>query len=348
MGNTTYVPELVADNTYQVADSVILIHGKHSIKFGADFRRMQRNFYQSQAPAGQFTFTGQFTQNQATGDGGNTIADLLLGLPIYREQDGLAGKDPTRYWELSEFVQDDYRVTEKLTLNLGFRYDIFSPVGGKVGNFDLARGVLVNNYGANAVSNAGVGFDYSDVGPRFGFAYNAFGSGKTVVSGAFGEFYSPEGNQFNDIGENPPLLQYYSQQLTATTAPTPANMLEAGFPASLPSINPANPTGQVKTNGPVRKAPRVLEWNLSTAQQIGPTVSLRIAYVATRATGIWNNEDSNLDQPTQPLDSNFSDATGNFGRPYFNQLPGSPPYIQSTIQISACFITRCKPSWKNG
>jgi hypothetical protein len=322
MGNTTYVPELVADNTYQVADSVILIHGKHSIKFGVDFRRMQRNFYQSQAPAGQFTFSGQFTQNQATGDGGNAIADLLLGLPIYREQDGLAGKDPTRYWELSEFVQDDYRVTDKLTLNLGFRYDIFSPVGGKVGNFDLARGVLVNNYGPNAVSNAGVNFDYSDVGPRFGFAYNALGNGRTVVSGAFGEFYSPEGNQFNDIGENPPLLQYYSQQLTATTAPAPANMLEAGFPTNLPSINPANPTGQVKTNGPVRKAPRVLEWNLSTAQQLAPTVSLRVAYVATRATGIWNNEVSNLDQPEQPLDSNFSDSTGNFGRPYFNQLPG--------------------------
>ena len=140
MGGPTYIPELVADNTYQVADSVILIKGKHSIKLGFDFRRMQRNFYQSQAPAGQFSFTGQFTQNlnAASTDPnfsfelGNAIADLLLGVPIAREQDGLAGKDPTRYWELGEFVQDDFRVTDRLTLNLGFRYDIFSPVGGKV------------------------------------------------------------------------------------------------------------------------------------------------------------------------------------------------------------------------
>ena len=322
MGGPTYEPELVADNTYQVADSVILIKGRHSMKFGVDFHRMQRNFYQSQAPAGQFSFTGQFTQNQATGDGGNTIADLLLGIPIYREQDGLNGKDPTRYWELAEFVQDDYRVTPKLTLNLGFRYDVFSPVGGKVGNFDLVRAVLVNNFGSNAVSNAGVKFDLSDVGPRFGFAYNALGNGRTVMSGAFGEFYSPEGNQFNDIGENPPLLQYYSQQLTATTIPTAGDLLSAGFPTLLPAIDPANPTGQVKTNGPKRKAPRVLEWNLAAAQQLASTVSLRVAYVATRATGIWNNEVSNLDQPLQPLDSNFSDSTGNFGRPYFNQLPG--------------------------
>ena len=151
-----------------------------------------------------------------------------------------------------------------------------------MGNFDLDRGVLVNSYGPNAVSNAGVKFDLSDVGPRFGFAYNALGNGRTVVSGGFGEFYSPEGNQFNDIGENPPLLQYYSQQLTATTLPTPANLLSAGFPTVLPSIDPANPTGQVKTNGPKRRAPRVLEWNLSTAQQLASTVSLRIAYVATR------------------------------------------------------------------
>ena len=322
MGGPTYIPELVADNTFQIADSGILVHGRHSMKFGVDFRRMQRNFYQSQAPAGQFTFTGQFTQNQANGDGGNTIADLLLGLPIYREQDGLAGKDPTRYWELGEFIQDDYRVTDRLTLNLGFRYDVFSPVGGKVGNFDLARAVLVNNFGPNAVTNAGVKFDLSDVGPRFGFAYNAFGNGRTVLSGAFGEFYSPEGNQFNDIGENPPLLQYYSQQLTATTTPTAATLLSAGFPAILPAIDPANPTGQVKTNGPTRRAPRVLEWNLSAAQQLAPTISLRVAYVATRATGIWNNEVSNLNQPYQPLDTNFSDSTGNFGRPYFSQLPG--------------------------
>jgi Carboxypeptidase regulatory-like domain len=330
MGGPTYVPELVADNTFQVADSVILIHGRHSIKFGVDFHRMQRNFYQSQAPAGQFTFTGQFTQNlnaqptdpNYSGEQGNAIADLLLGIPIAREQDGLAGKDPTRYWELAEFAQDDYRVTDKLTLNLGFRYDIFSPVGGKVGNFDLARGVLVNNYGPNAVSNAGVKFDLSDIGPRFGFAYNVLGNGKTVFSGAFGEFYSPEGNQFNDIGENPPLLQYYSQQLTATTIPGASTLLSAGFPTILPSIDPANPTGQVKTNGPTRKAPRVLEWNLAAAQQLASTISLRVAYVATRATGIWNNEVSNLDQPLQPLDSNFSDSTGNFGRPYFNQLPG--------------------------
>ena len=48
---------------------------------------------------------------------------------------------------------------------------------------------------------------------------------------------------------------------------------------------------------------------------------LHVSYVGTRATGIWNNEDSNLDQPTQPLDTNFTDSTGNMGRPYFNVLP---------------------------
>src|SRR5271163_3668478 len=52
-----------------------------------------------------------------------------------------------------------------------------------------------------------------------------------------------------------------------------------------------------------------------------PELALHVSYVGTRATGIWNNEDSNLDQPRQPLDSNFSDSTGNMGRPYFNVLP---------------------------
>ena len=331
LGNSTWIPELSADNTYQVADSLSWIRGKHTIKLGADFRRYQRNFYQSQAAFGQFNFSGQFTQDLTGTDpngGGSGLADLLLGLPNYREQDGLAYKDHTRMWELGEFIQDDIRVSSKLTLNLGMRYDTFSPVGGQVGNFNLATGVVDLNFGPNAKSNAGVGFDKKDFGPRIGFAYSPFDDRKTVVSGAFGIFYAPEGNQFNDIGENPPSLQYYQLSTPANTIPSLASSIDSGFPTVLPTSNPADPSGQVKTTGPVRKAPRVLEWNLGVQRELARNWMFHIAYVGTRATGIWNNEDSNLDQPRQPLDTNFTSnpaldpqGTGNYGRPYFGTLP---------------------------
>ena len=325
LGNSGWIPELSADNTFQVADSLTWIRGKHTIKLGADFRRYQRNFFQSQAAFGQFSFSGQFTQDLTGADqngGGNALADLLLGLPVYREQDGLAHKDYTRMFEMGQYVQDDIRVNSKLTVNLGLRYDIFSPVGGhQMGNFNLLTDVVDLNFGPGAKSNAGVGYDHKDFGPRVGFAWSPFDDRKTVISAAYGIFYAPEGNQFNDLGENPPNLLYYTNNIPGDAIPTPGNMIDAGFPAQLPYSNPASPSGQVKTTGPVRRAPKVEEWNLSIQRELARTWILHVAYVGTNATGIWNNEDSNLDQPRQPLDSNFSDPTGNMGRPYFNVLP---------------------------
>ena len=234
LGNSNWIPELSADNTYQVADSVSWIKGKHTIKLGADFRRYQRNFYQSQAAFGQFSFSSNFTQDLTGTDpnpSGNALADLLLGTTDYREQDGLAYKDHTRFYELGEYVQDDFRVTSKLMLNVGLRYDTFSPIGGMVGNFNLKTNVVDLNFGPGAKSNAGVGYDKSDFGPRVGFAWSPFNDHKTVFSGAFGLFYAPEGNQFNDLGENPPALQYYQLNTPDNIIPSYATLIDSGFPA---------------------------------------------------------------------------------------------------------------------
>jgi Carboxypeptidase regulatory-like domain/TonB dependent receptor len=328
LGNSYWIPELSADNTYQVADSVSWIRGKHTFKLGVDYRRYQRNFYQSQAAFGQFNFNGQFTTANTSVGGQYGLPDLLLGVPDYREQDGLAYKDHTRFFEFGGFFQDDFRLSSKLTLNLGLRYDLMSPVGGTVGNFNLTTDVVDLNFGPNAIPNAGVGYDKKDFGPRVGFAWAPFNDRKTVISSAFGIFYAPEGNQFNDIGENPPSLQYYQVNTSATTVPTPATMIDSGFPAQLPTSNPADPSGQVKTTGPVRKPPRVIEWNVSVQRELARDWVLHVAYVGTHATGIWNNEDSNLNQPLQPADNNFTNnpaidplLSGNYGRPYYSVLP---------------------------
>ncbi len=320
-GDSQFVPEIATDNTFQVADTVSWVRGSHSIEFGGDVRRLQRNFYQAQAPFGLFAFAGLFTENLTTGQGGSAIADMLLGLPITSLQDGLALEDATRMWELAGFVQDDWRATPNLTLNLGLRYDVISPVGGRVGNFDLQKAIVVDNFGANAVPNAGVAYDKSDWGPRIGLAWSPFKNKSTVLRSAFGIFYSPEGNIFNDLGENPPILEFYQNTLSPLNIPTPANLLEAGFPAQLPPISPTDPTGQVKTTGPVRRIPRIIEWNFDVQHEFAKNWLLDVAYVGSHAYNLWANEVDNLDQPTQPLDSNFGPAP-NYGRPYFNALPG--------------------------
>jgi len=320
LGDSQYVPELATDHTYQFADTLSWVHGRHTLKFGGDIKRWYRNFYQAQAPFGRFGFTGAYTLDLTTGNGGNAIADMLLGVPTYSLQDGLTQRDLTNYWEMGLFAQDDWKVTRNLVVNLGLRYEIFSPVGGRVGNFDLQKAIVIDSFGPGAQSNGGVKYDLHDFSPRFGFAWSPFGSTHTVIRSAFGMFYAPEGNIFNDLGENPPVLEFYFNAPNPAAVPTSASLISAGFPGQLPGIDPLHPSGQIKTTGPRRLMPRVLEWNFDVQHQLPGNMVLDIAYVGTRGTRLWDNESSDLNQAPQPLDSNFGPAP-NYGRPYYSVQP---------------------------
>ena len=317
LGDSLWVPETIAENVYQLADTLSWTRGKHSLKFGVDFRRQQRNFFQQTAPSGQLQFSGNYS--------GYGLADVLLGIPQNTLQDHLAGiVDPTRYWDLSEFVQDNIRVTPNLTLNVGLRYEINSPANGPtVGNFDL-RSLTVNTS-----SHGGVKFDKNDWAPRVGFAWNV--RPKTVVRSAFGIFYAAEGNIFDDLGLNPPSLAVQSFNNPGSNPST--NQLLQAFPATFTQPDPANPTGTVRSTGvigsssfdPVRRIPRIYEWNVTVEQQFSQNWVYRIGYVGSKSNNLFDHESSNLNQPLVPLDSNFS-GSGPFGfnqgRPYFATRPG--------------------------
>jgi len=319
LGDSLWTPEHAFENIFQVADTVTWVRNKHSFKLGIDFRRQQRNFFQLTASRGQFSFPGGYTADLTTSTGGNGLADLLLGIPNSSGQDFLTGLYPTRYWDLAEFAQDDFHVLPNLTLNIGLRYEVTSPANGRVGNFDLDRAVVVNSYGPNAVPHAGVQFDKSDWAPRIGLAWSL--QKKTVVHSAFGIFYSSEGNIFDDLGLNPPQLAFASRTFNVGQVPSASQFISAGFSPTIPFADPSHPIGVVRTTGPVRRMPRILEWNLGIQHEFSQNWVAQIGYVGTRAYHLWNHEVSDLNQPLQPLDSNFSDATGNFGRPYFNVLP---------------------------
>ena len=326
LGDSEYLPEHVYENIYQIADTVTWIRGRHSLKFGGDFRRQQRNFYQVTAPRGYFNFTGDYTDDLTTATGGNGLADLLLGVALNTEQDFLVGLYPTRYWDLAEFVQDDFRVRSNLTINAGLRYEVTSPAGGQVGNFDLNKAIVVTSFGPGAVPHAGVQFDKSDWGPRLGFAWSV--RKDTVVRSAFGMFYSAEANIFDDLGENPPQTTFVAQNFSPGQPPQSAQFISTGFPAVIPPGDPIHILGTVKTTGPKRIIPRIMEWNLSVQHQFAQNWSAQIGYIGTRAYHLWNHEASDLNQATQILDTNFcgpATSTGcpypNYGRRYFTQQP---------------------------
>jgi hypothetical protein len=325
LGDSQYLPEHVFENIFQVADTLTLVKGRHSLKFGVDFRRQQRNFFQLSNPRGYFNFDGGYTNDLTTANGGNGLADLLFGVPISNEQDFLAGLYPTRYWDLAEFAQDDFRVTRNLTINMGLRYELTSPANGQVGNFDLNRAIVVTSYGTNAVSHAGVRFDKKDWGPRLGFSWSV---GKnTVLRSAFGMFYSAEANIFDDLGLNPPQLTFYAANFNAGANPLPSQLISNGFPSTLPPGSATNTSGPVKTTGPIRLVPRILEWNLSVQHQFAQNWIAQVGYVGTRSYDLWNHEASDFNQAPQILDTNFCGpdlsncSQPNFGRRYFAQQP---------------------------
>ena len=328
LGDSLWVPETIVENVFQLADTISWTHGKHNLKFGADFRRQQRNFFQQTAPSGWYQFTGSYT--------GVGLGDLLLGIPLSSFQDHLNGHDDTRYWDLSEFVQDDIRVTPNLTLNLGLRYELSSPAGGKVGNFNLATAVV------NTQSpHAGVGFDKTNWAPRAGFAWTV--RPRTVVRSAAGIFYAAEGNIFDDLGLNPPNLVVMSKNFNSSQV-VAGQLVSDGFPATIPTVDPNNPIGTVRTTGSVRKIPRIYEWNLTIQQEFGSNWLAQVGYVGSKSSNLYDHESSNLNQPLQPLDSNFSDSTGNFGRPYFNVRPGLTTILPLDIARLSMFYNAFQAS----
>lgn len=325
LGDSLWTPEFAAENMIDLSGILTKMVGKHTLKMGVKWIRMQRNFFQLEASKGWYQFDGTYTQDLATGDGGSGLADLFLGVPSYNERDALQGRYPTRYWDLEEFIQDDFRATPDLTFNFGLRYSIFSPAGGRIGNFDFARAIVVNDQGVgpNAVSKpyAGVAFDYGDWGPRFGFAWTPFGHKRTVIRSAFGTFYAPESNIFDDLGLNPPFLDFASRTFAAGSIPTTSQLISSGFPSTIVYPDPLVPSGDLRVQGAKRWIPKILEWNFTVQHQLGQNWVAQAGYVATRGYRLWNHESTDLNAPVRPLDSNFSDSTGNFGRPYFNLLP---------------------------
>jgi hypothetical protein len=186
LGDDAYVPLTTIDNTFQYQGAVTWTKGVHSFKFGAGFIRRRLDSGQSSYPRGNYTF-GDFS--------GNSLADLLEGNAASVTRGNTLVSPNLRGWEPSAYVQDDWRAKRWLTLNLGVRYDIFTPFSAENGafsNFDPAIGLLISPAlpGIQHSSpTAGVKTDYKDIAPRIGFAATV-GKG-LVVRGGFGMSFFP-------------------------------------------------------------------------------------------------------------------------------------------------------------
>jgi len=302
IGEPGYTPTFSTSQEFQYGDTLSIIHGKHTIKVGPQVRFSQFNLFQVGQPRGRFGFSGEFTaDNPSSGDGsGNGLADMLLGTPTTSVISTLTYFG-NRQRTFGGFIQDDYKITSTLTLNLGLRYDYTTPITeahNRQSNFNFATGQIVVA-GQGGASDGLVSTDKDDFAPRIGLAWSPFKSHKTVIRSGYGRFFS-----YQEIRTGDPLqlaynLPFFFEPSFVSDGITPILTVSGGFPA----LNPANAKlAGVTSNDSRLHAPATDEWNLNIQQQLPADILFEVAYVGSKGTHLQVLVDHNQDPTPGPGD----------------------------------------------
>lgn len=304
--------------TYTLAGSVSWLRGGHTIKAGYDGRMIRVNNRESRATSGDFSFSAGMTQgpnpNTAAANRGNSIASLLLGTGsggslIQSFKDAAAQSFYTAL-----YIQDDWRITRKLTLNLGLRYDLDTPRTerfDRMNYFDpSARSPLASTVPGYSNLTGGLVFvgvdgrprtqyiqDRNNFAPRIGFAYQA--NPKTTIRGGYGNIYAISLQQAHGtIG--PFGFRTQTPWVNTIDGITPTNLISNPFPGGF-QPPPGASLGlltQVGANiqAPVQETltPYSMQWNLNVQRELGGNFLLEVAYVGTRGLQLSRNDEGGL------------------------------------------------------
>ncbi|ADV81330.1 TonB-dependent receptor [Terriglobus saanensis] len=335
-------PIIYLENTFQYEGMLNWTHGKQSIKFGAGLIRRQDTITQTDTANGSWTFTD--------------FSTLLAGDYLNATRNAILYQPRNRTWEPHAFLQDDYRLTSTFTVNLGIRYDLFTPyteVSNLMSNFDTDLGRIVVA-GQNGIDNhANIRTDYRNVAPRLGFAYTPIS--RTVVRGGFGMSYAPENMTSGAALVNQPFTAAYGP-FTPGTADAAFKKFANGLPTSVPT-NAITPTGSVSAAlDPHFKSSYIEQFNLTVEREFAGNVASvsyvgelgrRLAYYLSDYNAATPNFQTYADpnNPLVPASAPFyttaaSPALSSFNyntlRRFYAQQPGitSIPYL-TTNAISS-------------
>ena len=324
------VPNADDSRNLQVSGDVSLTKGAHTIKTGVQHYQLGIDFLSSQRSSGIFNFNGQYT--------GDPFADFLLGYGSSASLSKYAKLNfRTPYTHF--FVQDDWRTRERLTLNLGLRYELNYPSvdqNDAIANFDLDTDpanpniVLAGSEGDDRAARALVATNYRQFAPRAGFAYLLPGD-KTVLRGGAGIFY---GNMItvggmSSLEINPPNHVRIAQTTDRTI---PSIFLSQGFAADALSVANARDVNLVSWDRG-DKQPTAYQWNLNTQRELPGQVVVEVGYYYNRLVNNWRSIDGN---PAPP-------GPGNLNRRRLYQTTAVPP---TSDVITLANVTRIqKDGW---
>ena len=291
MGDDLAASNLDNSRTYQFVDNVTLIKGKHALKFGTDIRRLLDDATTNNTPFGQLSFDGSLS-----GDGvssGDAAAEYMMGYPRTVLTPEGVPITAARQWRLAFYGQDDWKITPKLTLNLGLRYDLFVPP------HDDNHSIYTLDFASNPtappfvpVSDPIWSISHHDFSPRLGFAYSL--NPMTVIRGGYGIFYF--GGQFDHINIlqlNPPT----AGSVTITNQQAVGNLVTIQDPMP-PSAAPSSPPNAVTLPADGKHPDTYAQnWNLQVSRQFWKNDVLEVGYVGAKGTHVDTSFRYNWNQP---------------------------------------------------
>lgn len=285
-------PQLLVDNTYGYNDNLTIQRGRHLFTIGVQAVRYQQNYIQSQnaGALGYFQFNGNFTQNPNSANPLLPAADFVLDAASSESLlDG--GEFGNRQWRVAGYFQDDWKITPRLTLNLGIRYEYDQPMleaNNKNANILSLNGGTIEYAGSIPVgapagsivcpTPACYNANYKQIMPRFGFAYQW--ASNISVRGGYGATSFFEGNAANQrLTDNPPLVSAFQLNaiLPSTTSGGTSLQASNGFSTSSSAFSA---TGGQYGAWPQNIQPAYIQqYNLTVETQLSSLTSLSMGYV---------------------------------------------------------------------
>ena len=330
LGSNGNQPLITNQNDFQFFDNVTWARGRHTLKSGGSLTLRSREILNADLIVGQFGFNQNLTSNCAGVVGpctlntstGFDVASFLLGYGSIKDRRLFDAKTYTeKRPEIAAYVQDDIRVTSKLTLNAGLRWDLFVPwleVDDRQSNFDPSTGRFVVASPDAVIDGIKVGrylqtYSRRDFGPRFGFAYDLTGSGRTVVRGGYGIFWNfTPGGTSSSKAQNPPFLQ----STTLTTNFGTTLKLSGGLPPP-PGVDPNRaPAGTTRSIFDVNfRDGYAHNFNVNVQRQFGSKYMVEVAYSGSRSRQMMLKGDPNQAPPVVGV------TDQNVNRPYATISP---------------------------